>query len=163
MCTEGSSCLFSFVLSSPPLSRLLSFLLSRVVFRLLLSLSSFIFTSLSSLSSCLSLVSSLFCFFVSLCVVVVCVCVLWWCVWFVLLWWCVTLRDTRACIQNASVCTFKTFRVYRHHAHMCFNMCAWCRYTRRRFERTHAGVLNAHTAGPLSLSSLSFFLFPFLS
>ena len=30
-------------------------------------------------------------------------------------------------------------RVYRHHAHMCYHMCAWCRYTRRRFESTHGG------------------------
>ena len=36
-------------------------------------------------------------------------------------------------------------RVCRHHAHMCFNMCAWCRYTRERFERSHGDVLNAHT------------------
>ena len=36
-------------------------------------------------------------------------------------------------------------RVYRHHAHMCFNMCAWCRYTRGRFEHTHGHVLNGHT------------------
>ena len=31
------------------------------------------------------------------------------------------------------------------HAHMLKHMCAWCRYTRRRFERTHGGVLNLHT------------------
>ena len=45
------------------------------------------------------------------------------------------------------VWTFKTSpcedskrpRVYWHHAHMCFNMCAWCRYTRGRFESTHGG------------------------
>ena len=36
-------------------------------------------------------------------------------------------------------------RVYRHHAHMCFNMCAWCRYTRRRFEHTHRDVLSGDT------------------
>ena len=30
-------------------------------------------------------------------------------------------------------------RVYRHHAHMCYHMCAWCRYTRGRFESTHGG------------------------
>ena len=32
-------------------------------------------------------------------------------------------------------------RVYRHHAHMCYHMCAWCRYTRGRFEPTHGGFL----------------------
>ena len=36
------------------------------------------------------------------------------------------------------VCS-KRPRVYRHHAHTCLNMCAWCRYTRGRFERTHGG------------------------
>ena len=36
-------------------------------------------------------------------------------------------------------------RVYGHHAHMCFNMCAWCQYTRGRFERTHGDVFNGHT------------------
>ena len=36
-------------------------------------------------------------------------------------------------------------RVYRHHARMCYHMCAWCRYTRGRFESTHGGVLNVHT------------------
>ena len=36
-------------------------------------------------------------------------------------------------------------RVYRHHAHTCFNMCAWCRYTRGRFGRTHKDVLSGHT------------------
>ena len=30
-------------------------------------------------------------------------------------------------------------RVYRHHAHMCYHMCAWYRYTRGRFESTHGG------------------------
>ena len=52
-----------------------------------------------------------------------------------------------------AVCPFKTCpcvrskrpRLCRHHAHMCFNMCAWCRYTRGRFERTYGVVLNGHT------------------
>ena len=39
----------------------------------------------------------------------------------------------------------KRLRVYRHHAHMCYHMCAWCRHTRRRFECTHGGVSNPHT------------------
>ena len=30
---------------------------------------------------------------------------------------------------------------------MCFNMFAWCRYTRGRIERTHGDVLNLHTGG----------------
>ena len=52
-----------------------------------------------------------------------------------------------------SVCPLKTPpcvrsirpRVYRHHAHMLKHMCAWCRCTRGRFERTHGGVLCGHT------------------
>ena len=28
---------------------------------------------------------------------------------------------------------------------MCCNMCAWCRYTRGRFERAHGDVLSGHT------------------
>ena len=31
----------------------------------------------------------------------------------------------------------KCLRVYRYHAHMYKNMCAWCRYTRGRFEQKH--------------------------
>ena len=34
--------------------------------------------------------------------------------------------------------------VYGHHAHVCFNMCPWCRHTRRRVERTH-GHMHSHT------------------
>ena len=40
---------------------------------------------------------------------------------------------TPLCVHSkTSPCTFKTSRVYLHHAHTCFNMCAWCRYTRGR-------------------------------
>ena len=31
-------------------------------------------------------------------------------------------------------------RVHRHHARMWWHICAWCRYTRRRFECAHGGV-----------------------
>ena len=55
--------------------------------------------------------------------------------------------------HREKVCRFKTppcvrskrLRVYQHHAHMCYHMRAWCRYTRGRFERTHGGVSNLHT------------------
>ena len=52
------------------------------------------------------------------------------------------------------MCTFKTPSASRsntspcenrHHAHMCFNMCAWCRHTRGRLECTRGSVLNLHT------------------
>ena len=36
-------------------------------------------------------------------------------------------------------------RVCRHHAHMLKHVCAWCPYTRARFERTHGDVLSGHT------------------
>ena len=53
----------------------------------------------------------------------------------------------------APVCLFKTFpcvrskrhRVYWHHVYMCLNMCACCRYTPGRCERTHGDVLDGHT------------------
>ena len=52
----------------------------------------------------------------------------------------------RVSASIASPCVrSKRPREYRHHAHMSYHMCAWCRYTRGRFERTHGGVLNVHT------------------
>ena len=41
-------------------------------------------------------------------------------------------------------------RVYRHHTHMCFNMCAWCRHTRGRFESKHGGRFERRHALPPS-------------
>ena len=49
--------------------------------------------------------------------------------------------------KTPSVSTFKTSpcvrskrpRVYQHHARIWKHMCAWFRYTRGRFERTHGG------------------------
>ena len=129
--------LFSSLLS--PLSSSLAFLSCLLLTFFVLSLSSSVFSSLSfsvfffcllplslSLSPCVVVVV----------VVVSCVCVsLWsWCVRVV---WCGTLK-TR-------VCTFKSPRVYRHHARKCYHIRAWCRYTRRRFECTRVGVLNVHT------------------
>ena len=48
----------------------------------------------------------------------------------------VVLDHHRVCIQNVSVCARNT------------SMFMWtrCGYTRRRFECTHGGVLNRHTA-----------------
>ena len=49
-------------------------------------------------------------------------------------------------VQNASVCTFKTSPfVLAPRAHMLKHVCAWCWYTRGRFERTHGDVLSGHT------------------
>ena len=57
--------------------------------------------------------------------------------------------------SHLSVCPFKTSpcvrskrpNVCQHHAHMCFNMWAWCWYTCGRFERTHTGFssVSQHT------------------
>ena len=50
------------------------------------------------------------------------------------------------CRFNTSPCVrSKRPRVYRQHAYTCFNMRAWCRYTRGRIECTHGAVLNLHT------------------
>ena len=49
-------------------------------------------------------------------------------------------------MKNVPVCTFKTFPfVPAPRAHVFQHVCAWCRYTRGRFERTHGDVLSGHT------------------
>ena len=49
-------------------------------------------------------------------------------------------------MKNVSVSTFKTSPfVPAPRAHMLKHVCAWCRYTRGRFERTHGDVLSGHT------------------
>ena len=48
-----------------------------------------------------------------------------------------TLPFHRVYVQNVS-------RVYQQHAHMLKHVCAWCRYTRGRMERTHRDVLSGH-------------------
>ena len=79
------------------------------------------------------------CVWCVLCVVrVVVVIVVVWCV-VVFGVWCGTQKKP-PCVDS------KRPRVYRHHARMCQNMRAWCRYTRGRFERTHGGFLDGHTA-----------------
>ena len=66
----------------------------------------------------------------SWCMFGVCVCVLFVCVCVC----CGTLKNVEknpVWIQKTPPCVHsKRLRVCRHHAHMCFNMCAWCRYTR---------------------------------
>ena len=120
-------------------------LLFSFIFSLLLSclssssLHSFLFFSRHSsfIFSCIFVLSRLLCLSLSPCDVVVVLCgvcrcgrgvvVVVVCVWFV------------PCMPA--------------HAHMCFNVCAWCRYTRGRFERTHGDVLNPHTGGGRGSSS----------
>ena len=60
--------------------------------------------------------------------------------------WCVVVFGVWCGTQKKPPCVdSKRPRVYRHHAHMCQNMRAWCRYTQGRFESTHGGFLDGHT------------------
>ena len=128
---------------------------------ILLFILSFVFSSLSlSFSSVFFLCLCLrVMWYVSLCVVV---CFVVWCVVCVCVVRCGACRvvwhaenpvsrlKTPPCVHS------KRPRVCRQHAHMLFNMCAWCRYTRRRFECTHGGVLDGHTgSSPVLLAKKS--------
>ena len=77
------------------------------------------------------------CVFVCLCV---CVCV-FVCAPCVLrcVWRLGTQKKKPPCVDS------KRPRVYRHHAHMCYHMRAWCRHTRGRSESKHGGSLDGHT------------------
>ena len=57
----------------------------------------------------------------------------------------VTDEKTRGWRRPPPSLPLPCLRLCRHHAHMCFNMWAWCRYIQRRFERTHGDVLNGLT------------------
>ena len=129
-----SSLLFHLLVSSLLLSRLL---FSCIVLSLFLCLS--LSLSVSVFFLCLSLC---FCLSLSLCLSVS--------VWCCVLWCCVVCGTQKKppCVDA------KRPRVYRHHAHMCYHMCAWCRYTRGRFASTHGGFLDGHTEGRGSSSVL---------
>ena len=64
---------------------------------------------------------------------------------------CVARLGTRKkpSVQHASVCTFKTPRVYWQHVRTFKQMWACCWYTRRRLEYTHEGVLNLRTGSEI--------------
>ena len=136
-----SSSLFFFILSLLS-SFIFSCLFSSLLFHLLVS-SLFLSRSSLFLSSLFSLLasSSLFlsCLLFSCLVLSLSVSVSVWCC---VLWCCVVCVDSKTppCVHS------KRPRVCRHHAHMCFNMFAWCRYTRGRFEWTHDGRF-VHTHG----------------
>ena len=87
------------------------------------------------------------------CVCVVCTCGVfcWWCVWCVVKLG--TRKTPRVYVQNASVCTVRTSPCVPATSPHVQDMRACCRYTRRRPDRTHGGVLNVHT-GEVSLLSL---------
>ena len=70
---------------------------------------------------------------------------------------CVHSKHSRVYVQNIPVCTFKTSPCMpAQRAHMLKHVCAWCRYTLGRFERTHGDVLNGHK-GVFSLVKQEFF------
>ena len=117
-----------------------SFLFFSFLFFSCLVLSCLLFSFL--VLSCLSFSVSVWCCVVLcgvvLCCVVLCGVVLC-CVCGVV--WCGVWLGTqkKPCVDS------KRPRVYRHHAHMWYHLCAWCRYTRGRFESTHGGFLDGHT------------------
>ena len=136
------SCLSSFIFSCLASSSLVSScLVTLSLSRLLLSR-----LLLSSFSVSLSLSVSVFFLCLSLfpsfplspcdavCDVVLCCVVCVWCAVCV----CV-LRHAEKNVEKNPCVHSKRARVYRHHAHTCFKMCAWCRHTRGRFEGTHGG------------------------
>ena len=73
------------------------------------------------------------------------------------------LRHAEKCGKNRCVdsktppCVHsKRPRVCRHHAHMCFNMWACCRYTRERLERTHGDGLNGEEGARVVIVSSAY-------
>ena len=109
--------LLSPLVLSSPLSFCLVF--SSSVFSCLLFLCLSLSLSVSAVSQCLCLLV-----------------VLWSCCCCVVVY---TLKKTRVYVQNVAMSTGT--------AYMLKHMCAWCRYTRGRFERTHGDALNGHTGG----------------
>ena len=59
--------------------------------------------------------------------------------------WCGTLKTPLCPFKTPPCVDSKRPRVYRHHANMLKHMCAWCRYTRGRFERTHGPLPSPST------------------
>ena len=56
------------------------------------------------------------------------------------------IKNTCFTDENVPVCAFKTSPfVPAPRAHVFQHVCAWCWYTRGRFERTHGDVLSGHT------------------
>ena len=64
----------------------------------------------------------------------------------------------RAHVQHASVCSFKTPPCVAARRPHVFNMRASCRFTRRRFETTHGGVLDMSRGREEGGGALSLFL-----
>ena len=64
-------------------------------------------------------------------------------------------KNPRAHVQHASVCCFKTPPCVAARRPHVFNMRASCRFTRKRFETTHGGVLDMSTGGEEGRGGLS--------
>ena len=140
----SSHLIFSLLFHLLPLSssRFFSFIVSSSLFFSCLVLS--LFLRLRVVLCCVVLCCVVLCCVVLCCVVLCCVVVVLCCVVLcgVCVVWCVARLGTQKqppCVDS------KRPRVYRHHAHICYHMCAWCLYTRGRFESTHGGFLDGHT------------------
>ena len=104
---------------------------------------------------CVSVACGVVCVWLLACGVVWCVCV---CVnvWSVARLGARKTPPTRAHVQHASVCSFKTPPCVAARRPHVFNMRASCCFTRRRFETTHGGVLDMSTEGRGGSLSLPF-------
>ena len=146
---SSSSCLAaSLVLSSlfSSLDLIFSSLVSSLLFHLLLPsclVSSSLVSPSLSFFLCLLSLSLCLCPRVMLCVLccVVCVVVVVVCVWCVFVC-CGTLKRRG---KNPCVHSKKSPCMPAPRPHVFQHVCAWCRDTRGRFERTHGDVLNVHT------------------
>ena len=94
--------------------------------------------------------------------------VVWLCVVVVVVCGCGCGCGCGVCVRCGVVCGVtrlhpKRPRVYRQHVHTCKHMWVWCRYTRRRFERTHGRRENGGSSSVLLTKICNPWIFPFFS
>ena len=111
-------------------SSLFSLLLSCLLCLLSLSLSFFVSACL-----CLRVLLRSCCCGVLWCVMLCCVLCCGVCARCVV--WCGALKNPVRPLNTSPCVRPKRPHVSRHHAHMLKHVCAWCRFTRGRFGRTH--------------------------